>query len=245
MRGFRHHHPSENGAGTRRFSNPSSNARGRQKRILDAEEERRKRRNCEKREKRAKEKVGELKEVVGDLEAKVEELEMVVEATSDEKEMLHEEFGELQGSYTELNEEMKRLTARFNARVRREPQKIETAVREAVGAIFVSQQTTYEIKTPAGTIQDWVRSVILHLVCTSDVPAAKTWTAFHSVAEGLGVHVEGSWSARSAGRIVLEGALAAEEMIVEDFANALGASLVPSKPTRSLNNAVLSLYAQR
>jgi hypothetical protein len=39
---------------------------------------------------------------------------------------------------------------------------------------------------------------------------------------GLGISVEGSWSARSAGRVVLEGALAAEEMIIEEFDKALG-----------------------
>ena len=42
--------------------------------------------------------------------------------------------------------------------------------------------------------------------------------------------VEGSWSPRSAGCIVLEGALAVEEMIVEEFVNNLCRLPVFSEP---------------
>ena len=89
-------------------------------------------------------------------------------------------------------------------------------------SVFATEQVTYTVKTPDGTIQNWARNIILHLICVSDVPAAKTWMAFSTVVEGLGILVEGSWSARSAGRVVLEGALAAEQMVVEEFDNALG-----------------------
>jgi len=40
-----------------------------------------------------------------------------------------------------------------------------------------------------GIMENWARDVvILHLVCVSVVPAAKTWTAFLCVMEGLGQH---------------------------------------------------------
>lgn len=97
-------------------------------------------------------------------------------------------------------------------------------------SVFVSQQTVYEVKTPDGTIQNWARNVILHLVCASNVPAVKTWDAFSCIAQGLEITVKGSWSARSAGRIVLEGALAVEEMIVEQLAGALGRLSALSEP---------------
>ena len=100
------------------------------------------------------------------------------------------------------------------------------AVRHALLSIFTTEQVAYTVKTPYGTIQNWARNIILHLICVSDVPAAKTWTAFSTVVEGLGILVEGSWSVRSAGCVVLEGALAAEQMIVEEFDKALGRLLV-------------------
>ena len=71
--------------------------------------------------------------------------------------------------------------------------------------------------------------VILHLICASDAPAAKTWSAFHCVTEAMGVVVDGSWSDRSARLIALEGAFAAEEMIIEDFSDAPGT--LPTRPS--------------
>ena len=184
--------------------------------------------NAERREERAKGKLGELRERFCEMKEKVEELEVAVAVKSDENETMHEKVEELEGRNVELKQEVKHLTAKFNSRVRREPQKIKTAVKRALSTVFITQQTAYTVKTTDGTIQNWARNVILHLICASDVPAAKTWTAFSTVVEGLGISVEGSWSARSAGRVVLEGALAAEEMIVEDFEKALGRLLVVS-----------------
>lgn len=221
MRGFRHHSPLPNEVETSRFSKQSSDARSKQdiaRNMRKAAKEKRDRLNSEKRTRRAKEKVGELEGKVEVLEGKVEVLEMAAETSSDKVEALARQNAE-------LKQEVKCLTARFKSRVRREPQKIETAVKRALSSVFVTQQTVYRVKTPDGVIQNWARNVILHLVCASDVPAANTWAAFSCIAEGLGISVEGSWSARSAGRVVLEGALAAEEMIVEDFAQALGKSV--------------------
>jgi len=222
MRDFRHRHPSRDEVNAFQFANPLSSAQNKYKLTNDITKEKRCRLNSEKREKRVREKLGELKERVG-------ELETAVSTTSDEKEALHEKLEEVARQNIELNQEVAHLTARFKSRVRREPRKIETAVQQALSSASVTSQTIYKVKTPDGIIQNWARNVILHLVCASDVPAAKTWTAFSCVMEGVGIPVEGSWSARSAGRVILEGALAAEEMIVEDLMNTLGRSLVPVK----------------
>ncbi|KAF9779153.1 hypothetical protein BJ322DRAFT_1172093, partial [Thelephora terrestris] len=221
MRGFRHHRPSQNEIEAFQCSKQLSNTDNERKLKREVAEEKRIRLNSERREKRAKGKVCKLEEEVGGLEGRVEELENTVRVASDERADLLERVEGTHGENVKLREDLKRLTARFRSRVRREPQKIDTAVKRALSSVFVTQQNVYEVKTPDGTIQNWARNVILHLVCVSNVPAAKTWTAFCSVTEGLGIVVEGSWSPRSAGRVVLEGALAAEEMIVEDFANAL------------------------
>jgi len=221
MHGFRHNHPPPSEVEAFRFASPSPNARGRQKLMREVAEAKKNCRNSERREKRAKEKLGEM-------EAKVEDMEMVIQATSDENELLHERLDESTSRNSELKQEVKHLAAKFNSRVRREPQKIATSVERALSTVFAAQRAVYEVKTPDGTIQDWARNVILHLVCASDVPASKTWMAFHTVTEALGITIVGSWSDRSARRIVLEGALAAEEMIVEDFAEALGIKLTCS-----------------
>jgi len=143
---------------------------------------------------------------------------MVVDVVSNEKEALHEKVNELVGERMEMKQEMKRLAARFTSHVRRQPQKIDTAVQRALSSAAVTHQTAYEIEIKSGgIIQNWARGVILNLVCACDVPAAKTWAAFScSVGSLPGVQIKGSWSPRSAGRhVVLEGALAAEEMIIE------------------------------
>lgn len=235
MRGFCHRRPSQTETEAFRSSNPSSDAHSKRKLIHEVAEEKKNRLNSEKREKRVKGKLNKLKEEVGGLKGRVEELENTVRVTSDERAILVERAEDAQGENAELREELKRLTARFKSRVRREPQKIESAVERALSSAFATWQNIYKVKTPNGTIQNWARNVILHLVCVSDVPAAKTWTAFCSVTESLGILVEGSWSPRSAGRVVLEGALAAEEMIVEDFKNALGRRLVSSAPVECLD----------
>ena len=226
MRGFRHQRLSPDEFKNSRSPNSSFDLHHKCKLTREVTKEKRRRLNAERREERAKGKLGELREKFCEMEEKVDELEVAVVLKSDENETMHEKVEELEGRNVELKQEVKHLTAKFDSRVRREPQKIETAVRRALSTVFITHQTAYAVKTTDGTIQNWARNVILHLICASDVPAAKTWTAFSAVVEGLGISVEGSWSARSAGRIVLEGALAAEEMIVEDFEKALGRLLV-------------------
>jgi len=148
----------------------------------------------------------------------VEDTEVAIQVTSDENDLLRRQLDELTRRNAELKQEVRLLTAKFRSRVRREPQKISTSVERALSLVFDGQQTVYNVKTPDRVIQNWARSVILHLVCSSDVPASKIWPVFSCVTQAMGIVVEGSWSDRSARRVVFEGALAAEEMIVEDFA---------------------------
>ena len=215
MGGFRHGRPSLNEMEVWQLANPSPNARGRQKLAREVAEVKKDLRNSERREKRTKKKFEAMK-------VEVEDTEMAIQVTSDKNELLRRELDELTRRNAELKQEVKLLTAKFSSRIRREPQKIATSVERALSSVFDAQQTVYKVKTPDRIIQGWARNVILHLVCASDVPAIQTWPVFSCVTQAMGIVVEGSWSDRSARRVVLEGALAAEEMIVEDFAEALG-----------------------
>ena len=212
MRGFRHYRSSQDKVEALWLANPSSNARSEQKLVREVAKEKRNRLNSEKREKRVRERLSELKK-------KAKELEMVIEFASNESAIVQKQLDEVAGQNSELKEEVRHLTARFNSRIRQEPQKIEAAVQHVLPSTSTTLKTIHKVKTPDGIIQDWARNIILHLICESDVPAAKTWVAFSCVMTGLGIPVEGSWSPRSAGRVVLEGALAVEEMIVEEFLN--------------------------
>ena len=216
MGGFRHNRPSSNELEAFKFTNSSpGEAHGRQKLVREVAEAKKNLRNSERRIKRDRNKVVEMK-------VEVEDTKTVNRVISDENKLLREALDETTRRNTELKWEVKRLTAKFRSRVQREPQKIATSVDRALSTVFIAQQAVYKVKTREGIIQNWARNVILHLVCASDVPASKTWTAFRCVTEAMGITVDGSWSDRSARRIVLEGSLAVEEMIVEDFADALG-----------------------
>ena len=158
MRSFRHYRPSQGEVEAFRLANPSPDTRGMHRLERRAAKEKKGRLNGERREKRTKRRFGELKE-------KVKELETVVEVSSSETKALHELLGELTGRNSDLKEEARRLTARLNSRVRREPQKIEVAVQQVLPSAFVASQTMYKVKTPDSIVQDWARNVILHLVC--------------------------------------------------------------------------------
>ena len=222
MHGFRHNHPSPNEIQTTQDLSSSFDTHNNRTLMRKVAEEKKSHSNSERREIRVKARFQELKEKFGERDENLEELKMAVTTVSDEKEALQGKAEELAERNVELRQELKNLTARLNSRVRREPKKIQTAVRQALLSMSGTEQIITAVKMLDGTIQNWARNVILHLVCASDVPAAKTWTAFSAVVEGLGIPIEGSWSARSAGRVVLEGALAAQEMIVDEFSNILG-----------------------
>lgn len=164
MRSFRHPHLSPNEIDAFQLPDPLSDVRTKQNLRRKVAEERKNRLNSERREKRTKGKLEVLEEMV-------EEMETTTQLTSDENAALHKKLEELTRGNAELKREVGRLTARFNSRVRREPQKIETAVERALSTVFTTQQTIYEVKTRDGTIQSWARNVILHLICASDVPA--------------------------------------------------------------------------
>jgi len=255
MHSLRRSRPSPTEAETFQFVDPSpGDARSRQRWAREIAKVEKNCRNCERREKRAKEKLREMRvemeAKIEDMGAKIEDMEVEMEnmevemedmktvtrVTLDENKTLHERL-------TEMKSEVRRLIAKFNSRVRREPLKIETAVQRALSTVFDAQQPIYHVKTEDGTIQNWARNVILHLVCASDVPASKTWTVFSCIKDVLRLEVIGSWSDRSARRIVFEGALAAEEMIVEEFSEALG--ILPTCPSPfNRVNPFVSVYPQ-
>jgi len=81
-------------------ASPPLDAHGRRKLMREVAEAKKNCRNSERREKRAKEKLGEM-------EAKVEDMEMVVQATSDENELLHEQLDESTSRNSELKQRLK------------------------------------------------------------------------------------------------------------------------------------------
>ena len=112
MGGFRHYHPLQDEDSAFEFATPSSDTHTKRKLTRELAEEKRRGSNSERREKRAKGKVGELSE-------KVEGLEMVVETTLGEYEALHKKVDGLVGRNCELEQQVRCLTARSNSRARR------------------------------------------------------------------------------------------------------------------------------
>ena len=131
MRDFCHHHPSQDEVTTFKFANPSSDAHSKRKLIYKVAEEKKRCLNSERWEKRAKEKFGELK-------GKVEELETVIKIMSGENKALQKKLDELVGQNSKLKQRVRCFTARFDSHVQREPQKIKTAVQQALSSVFVS-----------------------------------------------------------------------------------------------------------
>ena len=147
MRSFRHDQPSPNEADTFQLPDSLSDARAKEKLRREVAEEKRGRLNCERHEKRTKEKVEKLEE-------EADGMEIAMQLTSDENVTLRENLEEVTRRSDELKREVGLLTAKFNSRIRREPQKIETAVKRALSSVFVTEQTVYKVKTPDGTIQN-------------------------------------------------------------------------------------------
>jgi hypothetical protein len=205
---FRHRRPSPSEIITFRFENWSFDAETNQNLSYKVAEAKRVRHNSDRREKRTQRKLAEAR-------AKFENSEMV-------NHTLQEHPKESAGRHDELKQDIRCFTTKFRSRVLQEPHNTQTAVSWALSMTFPTQPVIYRVKTPDGTMQDWASNIILHLVCVSDVPAANTWAMFSTIIQSLRIEVEGSWIARSADRVVLEGPLAVEEKIVEDIVNNLG-----------------------
>ena len=94
---------------------------------------------------------------------------------------------------------LKKDLARFNARSRREPLKIQHAVQRALehtsNTTAVQPMIRY-VKNKRGIIQDWARNAILTLV-NEGVPMSKTWSVTKANVNTLGMDIVGKWSFRT------------------------------------------------
>ena len=86
----------------------------------------------------------------------------------------------------------------------------------------VGSPNTRCVKTSEGVVEDWVRDLICVLVGKHGAPASRVYDLVRSVAEALGIEIVGKWSARTAGRAVGEGGIAAEQMIVSSVRDCMG-----------------------
>jgi hypothetical protein len=186
----------------------------RKKHKKELEEVRRLEYNSRRREERME---GKLRELERESQAKIEETAEAAE------ERYEGTIGELRRD----KESLKKNLARLNARVHREPLKIQHAVQRALehetspDAVL---PTVRYIKDKQGVVQDWARNAIITLV-NEEVPISKTWSVMKVNAAALGVTVVGKWSTRTSGRVVREGSFAAGFMIVEYVLTCIGPSL--------------------
>jgi hypothetical protein len=175
-----------------------------EKRFRDEKERsRRVERNSTRREQRLHEKLKRSEE-----ESRVQFEEGVKEGIR----VTHEgEVEELRGKVKELKKDL----ARHNARDRREPLRVEHAIRKALtsdGDPDPNLPIVRYVKDRRGIVRDWARKAIVTLV-NEGVPISKTWSVTKANADALGVVIIGKWSTRTSGRVVREGGIAAELMI--------------------------------
>lgn len=159
--------------------------------------------NGERRERRLHEKVKRLQE-----ESQAQFEEGVKEGV---RETYDGEVEELRGKVRDL----KRDLARHNARDRREPSRIDHAIRKALTSDCdpnLALPIVRHVKDRRGIVRDWARKAILTLV-NEGVPTSKTWSITKTSADALGIVLIGKWSTRTSGRVVREGGIAAQLMI--------------------------------
>jgi hypothetical protein len=167
--------------------------------------------NAQRREKRME---GKLKELERESQAKIKE---TAEAVEERYERTVEEL-------RMDKENLKKNLAKVNARIHREPLKIQHAVQRALEhktGPDVVLPTVHHIKDKRGVVQDWARNAIITLV-NEGVPISRTWSVMKVNAAALGVTIVGKWSIRTSGRVVREGGFAAGLMIVEYVRTCIG-----------------------
>jgi len=134
-----------------------------------------------------------------------------------------------EGQLEELKGEGKVLrkeVARLNARVRREPSKVQHAVQKALKHYKESNATQPNssvryVKDKYRVVTDWARNAIVMLV-NEGVAMSKTWPVFAANAKALGMTLVGDWSIRTSRRVVREGGVAAGLMIAEYVLTSIG-----------------------
>ena len=142
------------------------------------------------------------------------------EVTNAAEERYEEQFEE----WRREKEGLKKDIARHNARDRREPSRIQHAVREALkhpADPNTVQPSVRYVKGKRGIIQNWARDAIVTLV-NEGIPMSKTWSVTKANAKALGVTIVGKWSFRTSRRVVREGGIAAGLMILQYILTCVG-----------------------
>lgn len=126
-----------------------------------------------------------------------------------------EQYAEEIEKLREKVKDLRKDLARHNAHDHREPSRIEHAIQKALvcgGNPNTARQIIRYVKDKCGVVQDWARKAIITLV-SKGVPISQTWPITETSAKAFGVKIVGKWSARTSGRVVREGGIAAGLMI--------------------------------
>ena len=206
-------------------------SRAEEKHRKETKEARKLERNSERRERSLREK---LMETEDEIMAQVEKAHE--EAFEEAEEQYEGDVEELSGKVTDL----KREVARHVARDRREPSRMDHAVKKALKHIKKPEgdlPNVRHVKDKHRVVRDWARNTIVTLV-NQGVPISRTWPITKASADALGVTLVGTWSTRTSGRVVREGGIAASLMIMEYVLTCIG--LCCDRWPHSLTHIVLS-----
>jgi len=123
-----------------------------------------------------------------------------------------------------LQKTVKRLSAYTKGETKRSERAVQKAIKQVTSG--VGSLNVRHVKTPQGVVEDWVRDLICVLVGKHGTPVSRVYRLVCSVAEALGVKIVGKWSDRTAGRVVDEGGIAAEQMIIHSIQSCMGTPVV-------------------
>lgn len=124
-------------------------------------------------------------------------------------ERYEEDIGKLRGRVEGLRKDL----ARHNAHDRREPSRVEHAVKRALTCDNHTSAALPIIRyvKDKRVARRWARGAIVALV-NEGVPISKIWPVTKAKADVLGVVIIGRWSTRTSGRVVHEAGIVAELM---------------------------------
>ncbi|KAJ6608055.1 hypothetical protein B0H10DRAFT_2227177 [Mycena sp. CBHHK59/15] len=108
-------------------------------------------------------------------------------------------------------QELTKKNKALGMRVRRAPEQQEKAIKKAQGA-----SSTFRLKEK-GVVTEPTRELVMDLVSSYNVPVAHIDKLIKSVAETVGVTVEGSISERAVRRVALEGGVIAQIQIIDEL----------------------------
>ncbi|EUC65941.1 hypothetical protein RSOL_503290 [Rhizoctonia solani AG-3 Rhs1AP] len=168
-------------------------------------------------------------------------LQSVVDARSTEIARLHEQIGYLKQLTTQLSQELVKVSTELSTQIKKsqalENQQISMhrsrdAMRKRYGRAMLKiteykeQSSTevvvpdqYPLKNSIGIIKPEVRDMLRKLACEG-VATERASEVIDIVAEGLGIYIEGTISARSVARIMFEGLITARMQIAHELMQA-------------------------